>query len=150
MDLEPVEVRTLLDIKRVIAPFLKAQNSGDVSFKVDLKYVDDKGKKREESVDCNTIAVSMKQMLIDGFKNVKIRTKALVEAKKLCEEDIYAPDLGKIDIDKIRIAGLDDMIKERLGGYRKGMRVRWKVKEGTFEYDPFECKLYEITDDSDD
>jgi len=146
--LKPVEVKTLLDIKRVIAPFMKVKSPEDVKFQAELTYIDEKtGKKQKESVNCDTIGVSMRQMLLNGFENVKIRTEALREAQELAKEDDYVPNLDKVDIDKIRIAGLDDMIKERLGGYRKGMRIRWDVREGTFEFDPLACKLFEIEAD---
>ena len=49
------------------------------------------------------------------------------------------------DIDKIKF-NVDNLIERRLGGKRNGLKIRWRVPEGIYEFDPRDRKLYEVSD----
>lgn len=140
----PVEVRTLQDIKLALQPFL--QRGGDtVSLSCELQWQD--GNKTEKAqVTGKSSSASHGDLLIEGMTVVKKRMDALGKLKDAVDnaEVDERINMQPWDVDKLTF-GIDTVIKRRLGGKRVGCRIRWTVREGTFEYDPFSNKLYEVT-----
>jgi len=133
-----IEVSTLSDIKKVLDNF-RRNNSGKVEFTVSING---------DKVNGQSNDASLHDMLITGFDKVKKRKEALskmVEEYKTAErEGIIEPiDLVNWDIDSLKF-DVDNLIRNRLGGKRKGLRIRWDLQEGSFEYDPYTKKVFRV------
>jgi hypothetical protein len=144
----PVVVKTLQDIRIALQPFTES-NEDSVPLSCEMQWQED-NKTKKAKVTGKSTSSSHGDVLSEGMSVVKKRMDAIgqlrnsVNAAKEEHKDI---NMEVWDVDKITF-GIDSVIKRRLGGVRKGCRIRWTVREGTFEYDPFQRKLYEV--DSDD
>jgi len=70
----------------------------------------------------------LRASLLEGFE--------LVKKRKLFNEKT---DSG-LDVDQMHF-WVDDLIKQRMGGKRKGMTVVWELPEGKFQFEPLTKKL---------
>jgi hypothetical protein len=80
---------------------------------------------------------SPRTILLNGLDIIK---KRMEMEEKLVGHDT---NLRAWDVDNLRFS-VDSIITKRLGGTRKGLRIRWKIREGVYEYDPYSNKLYEV------
>ena len=156
MNERKIIVRTLRDLKEAIIPFtighFKARVS-DVPIKANVEYLDEGGNKRIETVSAITRDITLRRLLIEGFDLVKKRLQLAKDMKdkyeEVHEDDDLLPERIKwnlFDIDT-QFLHVDTLIKQELDGKRKGLRIRWDISEGIYEFDPYECKLYRIEDD---
>lgn len=144
-EIKPVIVTTLDELKAALKPVLVNTPNHVVKIITQIKWQDDKDSGVDpvvgQSVD-STLGV----VLIEGMEIVKRRIEAYEKMKKASEEALdedIQDNLKAWDIDKIRF-NVDNLIRQRLGGQRVGLRIRWKVKEGIFEFDPYQKKLYKV------
>jgi hypothetical protein len=128
-ELEPVVCNDFNDIKRVLKDLRKSDN-----VTVSAKIGDD-------NINVKTDNTYLRDSLLKGMNVIKTR----VEAMKGVEipEDSNMKLWG---VDEVRF-GVDSFIERHLGAKRNGTRIRWEVQGGTFEYDVFEDKLYEVKDE---
>lgn len=69
----------------------------------------------------------------DGFNEIKKKIKAEEAISSHSEFEIKFTDKH----------WLDDFILESLGGKRNGLKVRWKISDKTYIWDPFTGELNE-------
>ena len=146
-----ITVRSLMDLRTVISPFLSGDDSDqrvDVSAK--MQWVDDRGVSRSTDVIAESRDLTPRKLLIEGFDLVKKRMmladKAREEAEREDEDDDLLPERikwGLFDIDS-QYFHVDTLIKQEFDGERKGLRIRWEIEDGNFEYDPYIGKLYKV------
>jgi hypothetical protein len=143
--IKPVVIRNLNDIKLALKPFLLDASDQDRTMQCEMSW-DNDGKMEKSVVTGKSASFSYRQTLIDGLEVVKKRQetmKKLKEAVDKIEDEDFKPTMDVWDINKITF-NIDTLIQRRLGGTRNGLRVRWSVAEGIFEYDPYQDKLFEI------
>lgn len=141
---QPVVCNCLADIQKVLRDFGGEISRKKIQFAGKMNAQDPETNRMLEfkiigdSEDCN-----LRTLLVDGMNEVKkiADSQNLVrEQVKLASEEIDVT-LAISDIDKARF-NIDQLIEKKMGGKRHGLRVRWKVQEGIFEYDPYQHKLY--------
>jgi hypothetical protein len=143
---KPVEVRTFDDIRRVLLPIL-SDKTKDIPVVFDCKLPwnadSDSG---TDDIKCYSNDASLYRMLIDGINMVKRHQEAIEKAKATYDnlDKAELPNSASLlNIDGITF-NVDLLIKRRLGGIRNGLRVRWNVEEGVYEFDPYAKKLYKV------
>lgn len=148
-----VSVRTLSDIRSALQPFLKESKEPQVSISTEMTWHDDDGKRQKGLVKSESRDLSLRRMLLEGFDLVKKRVELAKKAKAQSELEDDDDDLlpekirwGLFNIDD-QYLHVDSLIRKELGGKRKGLRVRWEVVEGKFEFDPYSNDLYRVTDE---
>lgn len=148
---EPVKVNTILELKMLLGPLLKSKPL-NVSMNTKVEWTDGDGKKLISSVSAPCADGSLRETLLEGMQKVKDRIEsntkihaAINEAKK--NDEIDDVNMKIWDISNTRF-NVDSLIEKRLGGKRYGVRIRWELVEGTYEFDPFTNKLYEVTKDA--
>jgi hypothetical protein len=149
---KPVVVNTLDEVKVIISEMLNRKDTNQsVSVKANLKWTEESAQKTSE---ITTISedVSLFKLLVDGMEHVKKWMELLDTTRKATQKvneeegDIPPHVLQVWNIDRMKF-NVDSLIKNRLGGIRNGLRVRWEIQEGIFEFDPFTTKFFEVTDD---
>jgi hypothetical protein len=150
---KPVVVNTLNEIKFIISEMLNRKDSNQsINVKANLKWTEESIQKTSE---ITTISedVSLFKLLVDGMEHVKKWMELLDTTRKATQKvneeeegDIPPHVLQVWNIDRMKF-NVDSLIKNRFGGVRNGLRVRWKVQDGIFEFDPFTTKFFEVTDD---
>lgn len=141
--IDPIEVKTLSDIKSAIRPLTTKDTSTPVSFLTEIKFME-KEKEQTMQIKCHSSGTSVRQMLLNGFERLKKKIDMLEFAKETAKEYDFMPNLDKINLDDTYITELDYFIQNRLGGKRSDLKICWDVEEGRFEFDPFQNKLYKI------
>jgi hypothetical protein len=144
---KPVEVRTFDDIRRVLLPIL-SDKTKDVPIVFDCKLPwstdNDSG---VDEVKCYSNDASLYRILIDGMNMVKRHQEAVERAKatydELDKDELPSSATALLNIDGVKF-NVDLLIKRRLGGVRNGLRVRWTVQEGMYEFDPYTKRLFEV------
>jgi|APFre7841882654_1041346.scaffolds.fasta_scaffold54620_3 hypothetical protein len=146
---KPIVCIVLDDIKRAVMPFLKPGSGKTVEFTCELNW-NDAGVPKTDRIQGTSTDNSMHSLLIDGFETIKRRLESadkMREAIRIAEEsgeELPLKNFQIWDTDKMRFQ-VDALIEKKLGGKRVGLRVRWQVKEGCFEFDPYTNKLYQVT-----
>lgn len=153
-EIEPITVESLADIRKIIAPFLEAAEAkGEtIEIRTEINWTDEKHQTRQGWTSMKTQDQNSYQILIEGFDLIKTRMEMMHKATQLAdatdEDDELLPERIKwslLDIDK-QYFSIDTFIKNSLGGKRKGLRIRWEVPEGAYEFDPYTKKLFEVTE----
>jgi len=129
--LTPVACHTLEEIKEVIKPFMRGGNNINISCNMDGQLIN--------AVSSDS---SPRTVLLNGLDIIK---KRMEMKDKLSELGDHETNLRAWDVDDLHFS-IDGIIAKRLGGTRKGLRIRWKIRNGTYEYDPYTNKLYEVED----
>ncbi len=152
--IKPILVGNLSDIREVINNLLKTKiPNNSVQLSTEMVWTEDedgKTKSVKGVVTGSNNDVSLYGLLLSGMDIVKVRVEAAdklraqIELAKSQDPDISI-DMTVWDVDKSKF-NVDSLIERRLGGKRYGLRVRWVVPEGTFDFDPYEAKLYAHTD----
>jgi hypothetical protein len=122
----PVVCHTLEEIKEAIKPFMRGGNNISISCNMDGQLVN--------AVSSDS---SPRTILLNGLDIIK---KRMEMEEKLVGHDT---NLRAWDVNNLRFS-VDSIITKRLGGTRKGLRIRWKIRDGVYEYDPYSNKLYEV------
>ena len=137
---KPEEVKTLADIRKVIQKFQQTKDDS-IEFRAEIQWTN-----KDISGKDTIVGISndprLYKSLIDGLNFAKERRKTQEkineEAKKI---GLDCPLVGW-NVDDLPLP-VDVLIKTKLGGKRKGERIRWQIQEGTFEWDPISNKLFE-------
>jgi hypothetical protein len=117
---------TLEEIKEAIKPFMRCGDNINISCNLDGQQV-------------NAISgdSSPRSILLNGLGVIK---KRMEMKEKLADHDT---NLRAWDINSLCFS-VDSIIAKRLGGVRNGLRIRWSIREGMYEYDPYSNKLYRV------
>lgn len=140
-EVKAVEVRNINDIKVLLEKFKPIPNR-IVEFQVDVPWSSD-GKPGVGRVSGVSDDSNIYKMLIDGFELVRRRREAQESIKEKMAQMEGPLTMQAWDVDNLTFP-VDAIINKRLGGKRKGMRVRWEIEEGTYEWDPFINKLFKV------
>ena len=82
------------------------------------------------------------------FNLFKVLMEGLGQIKKIMDSVDKTEEMSTCwDVDKMYFP-VDTLIQRRLFGKRIGLRIRWEVRDGVFEFDPYTKKLYEIEEES--
>ena len=142
---EPVVIRNLLDVKRAIRNF-SVGVTGKSKISTTVEYMED-GKKITELVEAEVSNTSPRAMLIEGLELVKKRIefqKVSKEAEEQTESSYWkATNFFDIDVNQT-FFWVDSLIKNRLGGIRHDLCIRWTVPEGVHEWDPISGELKKV------
>lgn len=143
---KPVEVRSYNDILNVISRF-KNEQTDSCNISSEIKWIrkDENGNTKEEvaTISVNDKSVTMRQLLKDGFDQVKEQENVWLSMRDALNDDEFAPTLPSVDIDQFNMP-VDKLIKLRLGGKRRGYKVVWELNNTVYELDPYTCDLKEI------
>ena len=148
---KPITINNLEEIKTLVSEMLNRRDSNqNVHVKADLKWTEES---QTKSSEITTISedVSLYKLLVDGMKHVKKWMELLDTTRKATQklddaEGIPPHILQVWNIDRMKF-NVDNLIRNRLGGSREGLRVRWKIQEGIFEFDPFTTKFFKVTEE---
>ena len=135
--IKPITCYTIADIKAAIQPFM--EDSGGEQVLLSCKVGDEK-------VTGKSTASSMRQLLLEGLSVIKKRMEAITKVQEAVDEADEAGVSSAMsiwDINNVRF-NIDNIIERRLGGKRRGIRIRWNLSDCIYEYDPFSNKLYKI------
>jgi hypothetical protein len=144
--IEPVVIKCYSDIQKAILPFKKKIIKNSVVVNGDIEWIeeDENGKNvaRKVNVSANNDDISMKDLLIEGFEQIKEEIKMWNEIREALLEDEYAPNLPSFDINK-KYMPVDKLINDRLGGKREGFLVTWSINNKKYTFDPYSGNLEE-------
>tara|TARA_R110000868_G_scaffold150227_3_gene373240 strand:- start:3497 stop:3946 length:450 start_codon:yes stop_codon:yes gene_type:complete len=147
--MKPVEVRTLSDIKRVVAEFDPARNprQSDIPLSTLLEEVEN-GKRITYRVSTNTRSKSKRDMLIEGLELIQKRQKIADELKSAGEAIEINGRSMKPAVLNSNIDGhswVDPLISQWTGGIRKGALIVWNIGDGyEYRYEIFDHQLARI------
>jgi hypothetical protein len=135
--MRPVEVRTLADIKRVVAEFDPKRNpqQADVPVSARMEEVVD-GQRITYQASASTRSKSKRDMLIDGLKLIKAREEAADELEHAGEPVEINGKVMKPAVLNTSTEGyswVDPLIRQWTGGTRKGTLITWNLGDG-YEY----------------
>jgi hypothetical protein len=145
---KPPVIKSLLDIKKVIAGFIPTQSTSsskpNPEVHIPEPVVDEKGIKRGMKNTTITLDVTSNQTmarkcLLDGFEMVKRHLE--LDTHEVGDIDAYG---GFVPIQPPKTTNntwLDKMITRQLGGRREGLKVVWDVMEGQYAFDPWTGNL---------
>ena len=149
---QPVEVRNAEDMRRVVLEILKDTQVDlrDVACSAEISWKDEADQKQKtETITVVNRDTTLYQLLISGLEVVKKRMMAIkqindaLKVAEEAEEEVPVQNMQVWDIDRIKF-NVDDLIRRKLGGKRQGLRVRWELPEGVFEFDAYEKKVYKV------
>lgn len=148
--LEPVVVKSLNDIKRVISEFDPARQKqhGSLPLSTILESDDDGGNKVKYSVSASTTSKSRRQILVEGFDLLKNRQDNLESVGDSIEEfevngKNYKP--AQLHNNTTGMSWVDPLIMQWLGGKRKEMLITWDIGDGyEYRYDIYAHSLTRI------
>ena len=143
--LNPVEVHSIEDIKRLVAQLDPSANPRHsmVPIGATLTAQDNSGKSQTYSVSAPTRSKNKREMLIEGFDIIKTRIEAEQTTNTLEVEvngvAMKTPTLGTSSRSRTWI---DPLIAQWLGGYRDGIYICWNLNDGfIYKYNIYEHKL---------
>jgi hypothetical protein len=122
---------TLEDLQRIIKPYLRDVNTHKKTITTEIAG---------EMVIGEDGGSSAQEVLTEGFQLIKRRQEAF---EKLKNEGLDSKVPLICDIEKTRF-NVDGFIENSLGGKRIGLRIRWVIREGTFEFDPLAKKMWQV------
>jgi len=131
-----------------------SQDSYPISVKAKLAWTDEDTKQKlSTTVESPSRDMSIYKLLVDGMDAVKKKAEtidkiktAIAEAKRV--DDDVNPNMVVWDISQLRF-NVDGLIEHRMGGKRHGFAIRWKLPEGTFEFDIYNRRLFLVEDEKD-
>jgi hypothetical protein len=138
-----VVVNSIDDIITVIKKCMNTPDAKEINLSANIQWKDnDTNESGTDTANSVSKDITLKQMLLDGLDHVKKYTEAINKAKtKLLEVDDEVPDLWNSTTFNV-----DRLIDRRMGGKRNGLRVRWEIQDGIYEFDPYINKLYKINE----
>jgi hypothetical protein len=147
--LKPVEVRTLSDIKRVVADFDPARNPQQASIPISARMeelVD--GQRVVYRATADTKSKSKRDMLLEGLALIRDRQEADKNLKQAGEPIEVDGRLMKPATLSSNIEGhnwVDPLIGQWTGGIRKGTLITWDLGDGyEYRYDVFAHELSRV------
>lgn len=131
--LQPTVIRTLDDIKRVVANLGPNQPHIDIPINTKLEEAVS-GKKVVYEVSANTKSKSQRDILLDGFDVIKSRRESLnMFHSDTIEINGRKMALAKLNANVDGFSWIDPLIKQWTGGERKGTLITWDIGDG-YEY----------------
>lgn len=145
-----MSVKTLKELRSVLRPFIEGQPSNQVDLSTKMNWSDENGKMVKGEVRARSRDITVRSLLIEGFDLVKQRMELARSAMEISDqedEDDLVPEkirwgLFNVDDQYFHVDGL--IKKEMGGGKRRGLRVRWELEDGIFEFDPYKAELYKV------
>ena len=138
--LDPIEIRSVNDIKRALSEFDPSKNNThkSVPIKADLDA------DQKYAVTADTTSRSKRDMLLEGFGIIKRQIKA--QDNEIMPVNIDGIDmLPAITGDAAHtFSWIDPLIKQWLGGERKGLFVHWDINNEQYKYDIYDHKLTKV------
>ena len=143
---EQKTITTLADIEKAITPYHGVYGGlKSIELKTSMTWTED-GKTKTQEVIAESKDLSARRVLLEGMDVVKAKIE-LVQASLQAadEDDDLMPEkirwgIKMSDIDK-QFFSVDQFIKKELGGTRRGLMIRWEVKEGAYEFNPYTGEL---------
>jgi hypothetical protein len=140
--LDPVEVRSVNDIKRLIAEFDPAREKQHDVINIETNLVDDD----TYSVNADTKSRSKREILLEGLTIIKNR----MEARK--SDDVPIPiEINGILMEPAWIGNAEDsitwvdpLLNQWLGATRKGLLICWDIDGYEYRYRIFDHKLTRV------
>jgi len=145
--MKPVEVQCFDDIKLLVEKLLENTDNSKISLSTDLTWVDE-GKTQSTKVVGESANVSLYNMLLEGIDVIKkqieanVLIKSQVEQLANEEDDIKLP-ISNWDVNDVKYS-IDELIRRRLGATRQGLRIRWSIQDGIYEFDIYQKKLFKV------
>lgn len=142
--LEPVKVRSVNDIKAVLAGFDPATNPNSQSIPLAANVeVSDKGKKTLYQVTASTKSKSKRDMIVEGLDIIKNRSDSestqFIESVEINGRKVDPPKIGS---GSNSYTWVDPLIKQWFGGSRDGLIIYWDLSDGyRYKYDIYQHRL---------
>ena len=136
--LDPVIVKNVNDIKRVIAEFdpNKNANHSPLPLSAVMEAENEGGKKVQYNVSATTRSKSKRELLLEGFDLIKTRVEKGIEIQNSTQDfevngKTFKPAKLQNNIDGV--SWIDPLIKQWTGGARKELLIAWDIGDG-YEY----------------
>lgn len=148
--LDPVEVHSIQDIKRLVSELDPAKNpkQSEIPVGTVLNVVDEaSGRTLAYNVSATTQSKSKRDILVEGLDIIKNRIKIEDENSndivvEVNGKPMKAPTIGVGSRSKTWV---DPLIAQWLGGYRDGIYICWNLGDGfIYRYNIYEHKLVRV------
>lgn len=143
--LDPVEIRSLTDIKRILSEFDPSKNSIQKSIPIKADLQDD----QKYAVTADTTSRSKRDMLLAGFDIIKRQIKSQSSS------DIIPVNVDGVDMlpattgnAENALSWVDPLIKQWMGATREGMFICWDIDDEHYKYDIYAHKLTKVSYES--
>jgi len=137
---DPVEIRSINDIKRALSEFDPSKNGthNSVPIKADLED------NQKYAVVSSTISRSKRDMLIEGFDVIKRQIGP--QNKEIVPVNVDGVNMlpAMAGDASNTFSWIDPLVKQWLGGERKGLFIYWNVDGIRYKYDIYEHKLTKV------
>jgi hypothetical protein len=147
--LNPVEIRSLEDIKRVVAEFDPAKNPAAPVVPVNtvIRANTERGEHNIQ-VSADTKSRSKRDHLIEGLDTIK----RWMEHEDKMQQLAVATEVNGTEMKPALIGSggrgktwVDQLITQWLGGYRDGLYIYWDLNDGfLYKYDAYQHRLTRI------
>lgn len=147
--LEPIEIRSVGDIKRVVAELDPAKNpeASIIPLSTHLE-TQENGQKKVYAVTADTRSKSKRDHLIEGLRMIQKR----IDSEKEIEESVEPVEINGRIVTPPKLGSgveghtwVDPLIKQWLGGSRDGIVIFWDLNDGyRYKYDIFQHKLTRV------
>ena len=148
----PTKIENLSQLQEMLAIIMDASSQKQVKVSAEMKWMNQQNNKMESKVVSGVSKdSSLFGLLVDGMDVVKKRYESIVrigEAIKKAKEtdESLSVNMTTWDINKVKF-NVDNLIEKKLGGKRNGLRIKWKVTEGIYEFDPYVRKLFKVEEE---
>lgn len=140
-----VEINNVVDIKKALIPFLNNSKKDDIILNNEIEWDDERDNvkiKMKTSLTSVNKELGLKDLLIEGFEQVKEQEASWNNLHDALEDDEYSVTLPRVKIDDFHMP-VDRLIKIRLGGKREGLTVIWIQNCKKHVFDPYTCQFKE-------
>lgn len=152
---KPTIISSLAEIRELLSIIMSHTEQKEIQLSVNMSWQDETSqgpKKQSTMVTGISKDSSIFIMLREGMDVVRKRYESTTKFKEGLEkaqqiDEDFKPSFGLWDLNSVRF-NVDNLIERRLGAKRNGIRVRWNVRDGIFEFDVYECKLYKIDEEA--
>lgn len=146
--LQPVEIRTYDDIKRVVAELDPRKNPQQVDIPISTTMVaNEDNRDVTYRVEAHTRSKSKRDILLEGLNIIKVRLDSAVRIAELQEEVEVNGVVMKPAALGYKAEGtswVDPLIRQWLGGYRDGILICWRLDGWVYRYDIYQHRLTRI------
>lgn len=142
-EIKNVEIKNIGDIKKALIPFIQNNSKNDVVLNGEIEWRDEEaGKNMKTSFSASNKELGLKDLLIEGFDQVKEQERVWDDLHDALEDDEYSTTLPRIDIDSFHMP-VDRLIKARLGGKREKLTVTWTISGKKHVFNPYSNEFKE-------
>jgi hypothetical protein len=137
---DPIEIRSINDIKKALSEFDPSKNSAHNSVPIRADLEDD----QKYAVTSSTISRSKRDMLIEGFDVIKRQIGP--QGEEIMPVNVDGVDMLPATTGDATstFSWIDPLVKQWLGGERKGLFIYWNVSGTRYKYDIYEHKLTKV------